>query len=78
MKDRTYVDVRKQRKKAVPRNSTPPTVSMESVLIKSTFDAHEGRKVGVRDILDAFLSAYTDEDVKMALRGRLSELMIKI
>ena len=53
-------------------------MSIESVLITATTDAHEGRNVGICNIPDTFISAYTDEDVKLALQGRLLELMVNI
>ena len=78
MKVRTYVDGRKQLKKAVPVDATPPTFSTDSVLITETIDAHEGRDIRICDIPGAFLSADMGEDVKMSLRGRLAELMVNI
>ena len=63
---------------AVPREGNSSTVSTESVLITATIDAHEGNDVGIWDTPIAFLSAYMDKDVKMALCGRLSELMVNI
>ena len=41
-------------------------------------DGHEGRDVGVFNITVAFSSADMDEDIKMALHGRLVELMVNI
>ena len=53
-------------------------MSTESVLITATLDAHEGRNVRICDIPGAFLSEDMDEDVKMALCGRLAERMVNI
>ena len=41
-------------------------------------DAHEVRDVGICNIPGAFISADMDKDTKMALHGRLSELMVNI
>ena len=78
MKGQTCVDVRKQRKQAVPRDATSPTVSMESVLITATIDAHDGFRVGIFNIPGAFHCADMCKDVEMALCGRLAELMVNI
>ena len=59
-------------KRRYPWTQPPPTVSTKSVLITATIDAHERRDVGICNILCVFLSADMDEDVKMALRGRLA------
>jgi hypothetical protein len=77
IKGRTCADGRKQRETAEPGATTPPTVSLESVLITSTIEAYEGREVAVVDILGAYLSADMDEEVIMLLRWRLAELMVK-
>lgn len=45
-----------------------PTVSLESILITSTIDAHEGRDVAV-DTPDAYLHTGTDEEIIMLLEG---------
>ena len=63
---------------AVTGDATTPTVSTESVLTTSTIDAHEGRNVRIYNTPGAFLSADMYEDVKMALYGRLAELMVNI
>ena len=63
---------------AIPRYATSPTVSTESVLGTETCDAHEGHNIGICNIPGECLSAYIVEDIKMALRGRLSKLMVKI
>ena len=68
--------VRRNAKNMVHGDETPPTVFTESVLITATIDAHEGRDVGICNILGAFLSADMEKDIKMLLRGRLVELMV--
>ena len=65
-------------KKEVTVDATPPTVSTESVLTTEIIDVHEGRDVRICNILGAFFSADIEEDMKMALRGRLSALIVKI
>jgi hypothetical protein len=77
IKGRKCADGRKQRETAEPGAATPPTVSLESVLITSTIEAYEGREVAVVDIPGAYLIADMDEEVIMLLRGRLAELMVK-
>jgi hypothetical protein len=77
VKGRTCADGWKQRKTAEPGAATPPTVSLEYVLVTSTIEAYEGREVAVVDILGAYLSTDMDEEVIMLLRGRLAELMVK-
>ena len=78
VKGLTCADTRKQRKKAVPGDADPPKVSTESILLTATIDAQEEIKSGICDILGDFLSADMDKDVNMALRGRLSEMMVKL
>ena len=51
---------------------------MEYVLITAIVNAHAEHNARICDIPGDFLSADIDEDVKMALRGRLAELMVKI
>ena len=65
-------------KKEATVDANPPTVSTESVLTTETIDVHEGGDVRICDILVAFFSADIEEDVRMALRGRLSALIVKI
>ena len=62
----------------MPIDATYPTVSMESILITATIDAHKGKNFRICDISGDFLSGNMDEYVKMALCGRLEELMVKI
>ena len=64
--------------KSVPGDATPPTLSTEYVLIMEKIDVHEGCNVRIRNIRGDFLSADMEEDVKMALYGRLEELMLNI
>ena len=76
--NRTCTDGRKKRKKAVTGDVTFLTLSTESVLLTTTIDVHEGRDVGICNIPGDFIGADIDKDVKMALRGRLAELMVHI
>ena len=58
VRGQTCADGQKQCKKSVPGYATTPTVSTESVLIKTTIEAHEGRNIEICDIRGAFISAY--------------------
>ena len=78
VKRQTCADFRKQCKKVVPGDATPPTVSTESVLITETIYAHEGYAVWVWNIPGEFLSADMDKDVKLPVCGGLVELMVII
>ena len=78
MKGRTCTDGREKLKKAVPRDETPLTVSTESLITTGTIDAQEGCNVRISNILGAFISADVEKDVKIALLGRLAELMVNI
>jgi hypothetical protein len=62
-------DGRKQRETAVPGAATPPTISLEAVLITATIDAYEERDISIVDVPGAFLSADTDEEFIMTIRG---------
>ena len=53
-------------------------MSMEFVLITSTIHVHEERDVDICGIPGEFPSADMDGDVRMALCGRLVELMVKV
>jgi hypothetical protein len=53
-----------------------PTVSNESVFITAAIAAHEKRFVRCFDVPGAFLHMNTDEDVLMALRGPLAEMLV--
>ena len=77
IKGRTCADGRKQRETSEKQDVTSPTVALESVMLTSTVDAYEERDVAVADIPGAFLTADMDELVRMCLRGRLAELMVK-
>ena len=65
-------------KKVVHGDATTPTVSTESVVITSKIDAYEGRDVKIYNRPVAFKSADMDEVMRMALHGRLAELMVNI
>ena len=70
--------MRKNVKKVVPGDATPPTMSKESVLITATINTHEGRYIGICNIPGDFLNTDMDKDIRIALRGRLAELMANI
>ncbi len=62
-----------QREHIAKEEAAAPTVALESVIITSTIDAKEGRKVVTIDIPGAFLDDY----VIMKLVRTLAELMVK-
>ena len=76
IKGRGVADGRKQWEKIEPKDATYPTVSTESVMLKATIDALEGRDVAVADIPGAYLSADMDNEVHLVLRGTLAEMMV--
>ena len=78
MKGQTCADGQKDIKKAVPGDVTFPTVYTEYVLTTETIDVNNRYDVSIRNILGAFLSADTEEDMEMVLHGRLAELMVNI
>ena len=78
MKGITCVDGRKQPKKQVPGDTTPPTFSTWYILITATIDTHEGPGIEICNTPGAFISADTEEHIKMALHGSLSEVMVKL
>jgi hypothetical protein len=78
IKGRAFADGRKQQETAVAGAATSPTVFLESVLINATTDAYEERDVVIVDVPGAFLRANMDEEVIMAIRGHLAELMVKV
>jgi hypothetical protein len=77
IKVRVCADGRKKREGSTKSDATSRTVTLESVLITATIDAHEGREVAIIDVPAAYLTADMDDEVFMRLRGRLAELMVK-
>eukprot|EP00957_Ditylum_brightwellii_P074990 5699034-Ditylum_brightwellii.AAC.1 len=55
--------------------TTPPTISLEAVLLTSVIDTKEGRDVATTYITVAYLNANMDDEVIMMMEGRLVELM---
>ena len=55
-----------------------PTVSTDSVLIRSAIDAHEKRKVLTCDLPGAYLTTDNNEETIMLLKGKLTELMVQV
>ena len=78
IKGRACADGRKQRGKIDKEDAASPMVSLESILITCTIEAHENRDVAVIDIPGAFLHTETDKDIVMLLRGKLAELMASV
>jgi hypothetical protein len=62
-------------------DASPPTVSLELVLLTSVIDAKERREVATMDIPNAFVQTNlkNEEDKAiMRLHGKLTELMVKV
>ena len=53
-------------------------ISLESVILADTIDAHEKRNVGIINVPGEFMTANINEDVKMEQRGHFLELFVKI
>jgi hypothetical protein len=60
-----------------PGATTPPNVSLKSVLITSTVEEFEGREVIMVHITGKFIIIDMDEGVTMYLQGSLVELIMK-
>ena len=78
IKGRGCADGRKQRKTTRKEDASSPTVSIESLMISCTIDAHEGRDVATADIPGAFMQADMDEMVHVRLEGTMAELLVKL
>ena len=80
IKARTVADGSKQKKQEgyKKEDSASPTVSNEAVMITSAIEAHERRDVATIDVPNAYLHAYTNEDIVMLLKGRVAELMVLV
>ena len=59
-------------------DGSSPTVTTESIFFTGVVDAREGRAVAVLDAANAFLHAQNDERFLMLLRGKISEMMVRI
>ena len=69
----------KQREWMSKEDSASPTVSLPPVLISSVVNAHEGRKVAIVDIPNAFVQTENvGEAVHMKLRGELALMLVEI
>jgi hypothetical protein len=71
IKGRGCADGRKQREYLTKEDTSPPTVSIESVLLSCTIDAKE-------DIPGVFMQTDMDEIVHMVLEGKKAKLLVKI
>ena len=78
IKARACVNGSPQRDYIKKEDAASPTVMLDSVMITSAIDAHEGRKVVTCDIPGAFLHAELNEEVVMVLRGQLADLMVQV
>ena len=73
-----WVDSIPQRYIYEKKNSTLPTVKIESVLLISVIDAKENRYVAVVDVPKDFLKAYLPDDTYMKLEGVMADKMVEI
>ena len=64
IKARACANGSKQRLWMNKEDSTSPTVSLPSVLMTSTIDAHEGREVAIIDIPNAFVQTEMKKNKK--------------
>jgi len=77
MKERSCANRSVQREHVAKEEAAAPTVGLDSVLITSTIDAKESRKVVTIDIPGVFLHADNEDYVIMKMVGTLAELMVK-
>ena len=59
-------------------DGSPSTVVTESIVMTRVIDAKERRHMAVLDIVNTFLQADNNETANMLLRGKLSEMMVRI
>ena len=81
IKGRMVAGGNKQRGFINKEDATSPTAALESVLLTSVIDAHEGRDVAVVDVPNAFVQTKLEEESDKAivrLRGRLAELLVEV
>ena len=53
-------------------------VTTESILFTEVMGAHEGWAVAVLDVANAFMHVHNDERFLMLLRGKLTEIAVRI
>ena len=75
---RGCADGRKQREELTKDEVSSPTVSIESVMLSCTIDAHENRDVATVDVPGAFLQADMEDTVHMRIDGTMAELLIRL
>ena len=79
IKGRACANGSEQRQWMSKDESASPTVSLPSVLITSTIDAHEGREVAIIDIPNAFVQTENvGEAVYMKLRGEMALMLVEL
>jgi hypothetical protein len=78
IKGRGCADGRKQRAFISKEDSSSPTVSIESVMLTCTIDAHEKRDVATVDIPGAFMQADMDDVVYMKMEGTMADLLMRL
>ena len=59
-------------------DGTSPMVVTESIFMTGVVDAKERRNVDVLDIANTFLQADNNKTVNMLLRGKLTEMVVRI
>ena len=80
IKARKVADVSKQRSYDGYDKSdgSSSAVATDSIFLTGVVDAREGREVAILDIANTFLRAENDERILLFLRGKLTEMMVKI
>jgi Reverse transcriptase (RNA-dependent DNA polymerase) len=73
IKSRGCTDRRKQQE-----DSSSPTVSIKSVMLTCTIDAHEKRYVATVDIPVEFMQADMDDTVYMKMEGIMADLLMRL
>jgi hypothetical protein len=78
IKGRGCADGRKQREYLTKEETSPPTVTIESVMLSCTIDAKERRDVATVDIPGGFMQTDMEDTVHMVLEGTMAELLVKL
>ena len=77
IKGRAWADDWKQGYGSQNKDTAPPTVELELILITSAIDVHKRRDVAVVEIPGALLTTDINKDIIMVLKGILAEIMVK-
>ena len=78
IKGRGCADGRKQRIYKDKSETSSPTVKLESLMLSSTIDAFERRKVVTCDVPGAFMQTDIDEEIHVRLEGEMAELLASV